>query len=85
MPVTQGDWVVKDIDSIDVKTRQIWFRATGMNKNEDPYHVHYYRVGFDGKNILDLTPDPGTHQVVYSPDKNITSIPIHRSIFPPCC
>lgn len=68
-PVTKGNWVVKDIDSIDVKTRQIWFRASGMNENEDPYYVHYYRVGFDGKNMVSLTPAAGTHQLVYSPDK----------------
>jgi dipeptidyl aminopeptidase/acylaminoacyl peptidase len=67
--VTKGEWVVKDIDSVDAKKREIWFRANGMNEGEDPYYTHYYRIGFDGKNLLSLTPEPGNHFVSFSPDK----------------
>ena len=31
-----------------------------MNKNEDPYLVHYYKIGMDGKNLVALTPEEGT-------------------------
>lgn len=68
--VTKGDWVVRDIDSVDSKKRQIWFTASGINPNEDPYFVHYYRIGFDGKNMIDLTPAKGNHTVVFSPDRS---------------
>ena len=67
--ITKGNWVVRNIDSVDVKKREIWFRANGMNPTEDPYNIHYYRIGFDGKKLISLTPEIGNHSVVYSPDK----------------
>lgn len=67
--VTKGEWVVRSIDSVDTKKREIWFRAGGMHHGEDPYFIHYYRIGMDGKNLLKLTPAPGHHQVVFSPDR----------------
>ena len=68
-PVTKGNWVVREIDSVDRKKREIWFTASGMNEGEDPYNIHYYRIGFDGKRLLALTPEKGNHSVSYSPDK----------------
>jgi dienelactone hydrolase len=68
--VTTGDWVVRDIDSVDQKKRQIWFKGSGMNVDEDPYFVHYYRIGFNGQNMVNLTPEKGNHTVVYSPGGN---------------
>lgn len=67
--VTRGNWVVRDIDSVDVKKREVWFSACGMNPDEDPYQVHYYRIGFDGTNLVALTPADGQHKVVFSPGK----------------
>ena len=67
--ITKGNFVVKDIDSIDEKKREIWFSANGMNEGEDPYYVHYYRIGFDGKNMVSLTPAHANHTITYSPDK----------------
>lgn len=68
--ITRGNWVVRDIDSVDSKKREIWFRASGMNVGEDPYFIHYYRVGFDGKNLVSLTPERANHSVTFSPDRN---------------
>jgi dipeptidyl aminopeptidase/acylaminoacyl peptidase len=67
--VTKGEWVVRNIDSVDVTKREIWFQASGMNPGEDPYHVHYYRIGFDGQNLIRLTQPGYHHRLVYSPDK----------------
>ena len=67
--ITSGDWVVREIDSVDNKKREIWFRASGMNPREDPYYVHYYRIRFDGTHLIDLTPETGNHYVRFSPDK----------------
>ena len=67
--VTQGNWVVRDIDSIDEKKREVWFRASGMNPGQDPYFMHYYRIGFDGKNLVKLTEADGNHLLSFSPDK----------------
>lgn len=67
--VTRGEWVVKNIDSVDEKKREIWFSANGMNAGEDPYYIHYYRIGFDGKKLFDLTPVHANHIITFSPDK----------------
>lgn len=67
--VTKGDWVVRSIDSVDLTKREIWFQASGMNLGEDPYNIHYYRIGFDGKNLIRLTLPGYNHRLVYSPDK----------------
>ncbi|NCI46789.1 S9 family peptidase [Sediminibacterium soli] len=67
--VTRGEWVVRGIDSVDRVKREIWFQASGRNKAEDPYFVHYYRIGFDGKNLVTLTRPGFNHRISYSPDK----------------
>jgi dipeptidyl aminopeptidase/acylaminoacyl peptidase len=70
--ITKGDWVVRDIDSIDTAKREIWFRASGMNPEEDPYHIHYYRIKFDGTGLVKLTDHAkATHQLSFSPDKSL--------------
>ena len=67
--ITKGNWVVREIDSVDAVKRQIWFRASGMHKDEDPYFIHYYRINFDGKNLVSLTPEIGNHKLSFSPDR----------------
>lgn len=67
--ITKGSWVVREIDSIDKKKREIWFEASGMNPKEDPYFVHYYRIGFDGRNLVKLTEEEGNHRLSYSPNR----------------
>lgn len=65
-PITMGNWVVRGIDSVDEVKREVWFTASGCNNGEDPYHIHNYRIGFNGKNLVDLTPKQANHQVVFS-------------------
>jgi dipeptidyl aminopeptidase/acylaminoacyl peptidase len=67
--ITSGEWVVREIDSVDEKKREIWFRASGMNPGEDPYNVHYYRISFDGKKLVKLTSANGNHILSFSPDR----------------
>jgi len=67
--ITGGPWIVRNIDSVDAKKREIWFSASGMNPDEDPYYVHYCRIGFDGKHLVDLTPIKANHLVTFSPDR----------------
>ena len=69
--ITKGEWVVRDIDSIDTEKREIWFRANGMNPDEDPYHIHYYRIKFDGTGLVKLTDHAkATHSLTFSPDRS---------------
>jgi len=53
--ITKGKWLVRGVDRIDDKKRQIWFRAGGIYPKQDPYHVHYARINFDGTGLTILT------------------------------
>jgi dipeptidyl aminopeptidase/acylaminoacyl peptidase len=67
--ITKGRWVVRGIDHIDEENRQIWFHASGVNSDQDPYFIHYYRVNFDGAGLVALTQGNGSHSVQLSPDR----------------
>lgn len=66
-PITNGEWVVRAIERVDHEAEQIWFRAMGVFPEQDPYHVHFGRVGFDGNGLTWLTRGDGTHTIRYSP------------------
>jgi dipeptidyl-peptidase 4 len=66
--VTAGDWVVRGVDHVDDETREVRLRVMGVRDGEDPYHVHYARVGFDGSGLSMLTEGDGTHRIDFSPD-----------------
>lgn len=40
--ITKGEWFVRGIQRVDEEKGEIYFSASGVNKNEDPYLVHYY-------------------------------------------
>jgi dipeptidyl aminopeptidase/acylaminoacyl peptidase len=67
--ITKGEWVVRGLDKIDEENRQLWFRASALNPDQDPYFIHYYRINFDGTGIVALTQGNGNHTVQYSPDR----------------
>ncbi|MEX0907420.1 MAG: prolyl oligopeptidase family serine peptidase, partial [Gemmatimonadota bacterium] len=67
--VTRGEWVVRDVDSVDVANRQIYFRASGMNRDQDPYLIHHYRIDFDGTGLVAYTQADGNHTLSWSPDR----------------
>ena len=66
--ITRGDWLVRGVDRVDAAKRQIWFRAGGIHPGQDPYHIHYCRINFDGTGLVHLTTGDGTHFIRYSPD-----------------
>ncbi len=68
-PITQGEWLVRGVDRIDAGLRQVWFRAVGIRPGQDPYHVHFARVNFDGTGLVLLTEGDGTHELQWSPDR----------------
>ncbi len=67
--VTKGNWVVSRIVKIDEKSRTIWFTTTGRDA-ENPYFSRLCKIGFDGKNLTELTPGEGTHSASFSPSGN---------------
>ncbi|MDO4931676.1 MAG: DPP IV N-terminal domain-containing protein [Prevotellaceae bacterium] len=66
--ITRGEWYVREVQKVDEQSQQIYFSACGVNKNEDPYLIHYYRIGFNGKDMICLTPEEGTHKAWFSYD-----------------
>jgi dipeptidyl-peptidase 4 len=66
--ITKGNFVVTRIVKIDERTRTIFFEANGRETGRDPYFSHFYRVGFDGRNLALLTPEDANHQIALSPD-----------------
>jgi dipeptidyl-peptidase-4 len=66
--VTQGPWVVRQIEYVDEKNHRVYFSANGREKGEDPYQTHLYGMGLDGKQLLPLTPENADHSVSVSPD-----------------
>lgn len=67
--ITKGDWVVTKLLKVDEKTRTLYFVADGRDKI-NPYFSHVYKIGFDGKKLTELTPEPGNHQVTFSTSGN---------------
>ncbi len=69
--VTQGDWVVRKVAHVDTEARELTLEVGGIYPDQDPYHVHHMRVGFDGKGIVMLTEADGSHELNYSPSREV--------------
>lgn len=67
--ITKGEWVVRGVDRVDAKTRQIYFRASGMYADQDPYFIHYGRVNFDGTGLTWLTSANGNQEIMWNPGR----------------
>ena len=67
-PITQGDFVVRQVLRIDPVKRVIYFIAGGKEPGVNPYFRYLYRIDFSGKNMSLLTPATGDHSVSFSPD-----------------
>ncbi|MBP5506985.1 MAG: prolyl oligopeptidase family serine peptidase [Prevotella sp.] len=66
--ITKGEWCVRQVVHVDEQNNLIYFSASGMKKDEDPYLVRYYRIGIDGRDLRCLTPVEGQHEVRFSKD-----------------
>ena len=66
--ITKGEWYVRSVIKVDEDARRIWFQASGVNKDEDPYFIRYYSINFDGSDMRDMTPSKGMHTAYLSND-----------------
>ena len=66
--LTKGDWVVRRVLKVDEQQKKIFFTASGMYKDEDPYFIHYYSMNLDGTNLKDLSPELANHEGTFSRD-----------------
>lgn len=64
--ITQGEWNVRRVVEVDEENRSLLLQVIGL-PGEDPYHVHWVRVGFDGRDFRRLSWGKGTHRVDVSP------------------
>jgi dipeptidyl-peptidase 4 len=61
--LTDFDFRVREITRVDEKMKIVYFTATGRESTDR----QYYRVGLDGRNLLQLTSGSGTHNLTISP------------------
>lgn len=80
--ITKGEWVVRNVDYIDEENEVIYFTASGFVPGEDPYNIHYCRIGFDGNGFEDMTPENGNHIITLSKDRNYFVDVYSRPDFP---
>ena len=52
--ITNGAYHVEDVLAVDEATRTVYFLAMGVNKDENPYNGHVYRIGLDGTGLKQL-------------------------------
>ena len=62
-PLTNFNFRVTSIDRVDEDAKVVYFYATGTESTD----IHAFRVGLDGKNLLQITSGEGTHNVSISP------------------
>ena len=65
--ITKGDWNVREVVDIDEKKRTLLLKVMGVT-DQDPYHLHFIRVNFDGSGFTRLTSSDGNHGIKFSPD-----------------
>ena len=61
--LTDFKFRVTSIDRVDEALKTVFFSATGPESTD----IHAFRVGLDGKNLLQITSGEGTHSVSVSP------------------
>ena len=66
--LTKGNWVVRKVIHVDEKNKEIYFTASGLDKDQDPYFIHYFKIDFNGKNLQRLTTEDGNHKLSFSED-----------------
>ncbi|WP_443945028.1 DPP IV N-terminal domain-containing protein [Pedobacter sp. AW1-32] len=67
--ITKGEFVVTKLIRVDEKNRLLYFTGVGKDAS-NPYFSHFYKIGFNGKGLVDLTPESGNHQASFSPSGN---------------
>ncbi|HCT29534.1 MAG TPA: S9 family peptidase, partial [Bacteroidales bacterium] len=61
--LTNVKWRVTGIERVDEQAGLVYFTGTGPESTDN----HSFRVGLDGKNMLQITNGSGTHNVMISP------------------
>lgn len=62
--ITDFNWRVNEISRVDEAAGMVYFTGTGPESTDN----HFFRIGLDGKNLLQVTQTEGTHNVSISPN-----------------
>ena len=81
--ITTGEGNVTQLLRVDEAHRVLYFLGVGREKGRDPYFIHLYRVGFDGRNLALLTPEDANHEVSFSPSGRYFTDSYSRPDVPP--
>lgn len=81
--ITQGSWPVRNVLHVDDAKREITLLASGLRKEEDPYHLHLCRISFDGTGFQQLTQGDGNHHIEFSPNRDFFTDTYSRADLPP--
>ena len=54
--VTNGPFHVDVFQGINEKKREVYFTANGIDKNQDPYYTHLYKINLNGTALKSLNP-----------------------------
>jgi len=52
--ITNGDYHVDGFSGLDEKSRTLYFTANGVNKGQDPYYEHTYKINLNGSGMRAL-------------------------------
>jgi dipeptidyl aminopeptidase/acylaminoacyl peptidase len=52
--VTEGNFHVDNFAGLDEKSSTLYFTANGVNKEQDPYYLHTYKINLDGSGMRTL-------------------------------
>lgn len=52
--ITEGDYHVDGFEGLDEKSRTLYFTANGVDKNQDPYYLHTYKINLNGSGMRSL-------------------------------
>lgn len=66
--ITEGEWIVREVVSVDEKSRTLIVQVSGIHPDQDPYHLHFARFSLDGGEPTILTHGDGTHEISWAPD-----------------
>jgi dipeptidyl-peptidase-4 len=64
-PLTSGSYYINAVEHVSEDKEEIYFLASGMEPNSNPYHQKLYRVNFKGEVTL-LTPESTHHNIDFS-------------------
>ena len=71
-PITQGDWLVRNVLHFDAKRRELTIQTAGRKRGRNPYYCDICRVNIDSGQITDLV--SSDHEYVVTDQRSRISL-----------